>query len=204
MSQEISKETQVYIGDPAVEINKVMSLPDGFCNLTSVSFGTHTGTHCDAFNHFIENGKTIDRLSLAHFYGKALLIDLPIKNGIVYADELEKKLNFADGEEIAIIRTGFDKYLGRSEYFDEIPKFNKTIGNILKKHGIITVGFDFPSAETINGSRDMHKSILSREIVMIEGLVNLSEISTNRFIFSGFPINIKGSDGAPIRAVAII
>ncbi|NLZ46531.1 MAG: cyclase family protein, partial [Clostridiales bacterium] len=105
---------------------------------------------------------------------------------------------------IVIVRTGFENKLGTSEYFDNIPKFDKKIGRILKKHGVRTIGFDFPSAETINGSRSMHKSILSREIVMIEGLVNLNEIPCERFVFSGFPIKLKGSDGSPIRAVAII
>ena len=41
------------------------------------------------------------------------------------------------------------------------------------------------------------------EIVIVEGLTNLNKVP-ERFTFAGFPLNIKGRDGSPIRAVAIV
>lgn len=38
--------------------------------------GTHTGTHVDAPAHFIEGGRTIDRIGLEELRGRALVVDL--------------------------------------------------------------------------------------------------------------------------------
>jgi kynurenine formamidase len=52
----------------------------------------------------------------------------------------------------------------------------------------------------------VHHILLARdaEIVVVEGLTNLDQVPKERFIFSGFPLNFKGRDGSPIRAVAIV
>ena len=39
--------------------------------------------------------------------------------------------------------------------------------------------------------------------MIVEGLTNLDQLP-ERFTFVGFPLNIKGRDGSPIRAVAIV
>ncbi len=39
--------------------------------------------------------------------------------------------------------------------------------------------------------------------MIVEGLANLERLP-ERFTFVGFPLNIKGRDGSPIRAVAIV
>ena len=53
--------------------------------------------------------------------------------------------------------------------------------------------------------KEVHHALLQQdvEIVIVEGLTNLDQLP-ERFTFAGFPLNIKGRDGSPIRAVAII
>ena len=41
------------------------------------------------------------------------------------------------------------------------------------------------------------------EIVIVEALRNLDRLP-ERFTLSAFPLNLKGIDGSPVRAVAII
>ena len=36
---------------------------------------SHTGTHVDAPAHLIKGAKTLDQLSIEHFYGKAYVLD---------------------------------------------------------------------------------------------------------------------------------
>jgi kynurenine formamidase len=52
---------------------------------------------------------------------------------------------------------------------------------------------------------EVHHILLARdaEVVVVEGLTNLDQVP-ERFTFSGFPLNFKGRDGSPIRAVAIV
>ena len=53
--------------------------------------------------------------------------------------------------------------------------------------------------------KEVHLTLLRGgvEIVIVEGLTNLEKLP-ERFTFVGFPLNIKGRDGSPIRAVAIV
>ncbi|MCL4378658.1 MAG: hypothetical protein M1409_09860 [Actinobacteria bacterium] len=45
--------------------------------------------------------------------------------------------------------------------------------------------------------------MLSPGIVIIEALVNLKQLVGKRMFFSALPLNIKGADGSPVRAVAV-
>ena len=47
-----------------------------------------------------------------------------------------------------------------------------------------------------------HDFMLSNDIPIIEGLANLEELKTQRFLFLGFPAKMAGLESFPIRAVA--
>ena len=43
----------------------------------------------------------------------------------------------------------------------------------------------------------------SREVLIVENLVNLDAIRARRFEFYALPLHIKGATGSPVRAVAV-
>ena len=49
---------------------------------------------------------------------------------------------------------------------------------------------------------EVHKILLSREIVLLEGIV-LQDIPEGRYFLSAAPLNLGGADGAPCRAYLI-
>ena len=51
---------------------------------------------------------------------------------------------------------------------------------------------------------EIHHILLAQdvEIVLVEGLANLDALP-DEFTFIAFPLNFKGRDGSPIRAVAV-
>ena len=50
---------------------------------------------------------------------------------------------------------------------------------------------------------EVHHVLLGEEIVIVEALANLDQ-APDEFTFMGFPLNFKGRDGSPIRAVAMV
>ena len=48
----------------------------------------------------------------------------------------------------------------------------------------------------------VHKILLSREIVLLEGIL-LSDVPEGRYFLSAAPLNLAGADGAPCRAYLI-
>src|SRR3989338_1949040 len=65
----------VYPGDPLPKLHQITTLEkDGYNDheLTSVM---HVGTHMDAPLHMIKDGKTMNQISVDHFFGKGVLLD---------------------------------------------------------------------------------------------------------------------------------
>ncbi len=54
------------------------------------------------------------------------------------------------------------------------------------------------------GSMEVHRELLSRGIIIVENLTNLDKIIGKYVDFLCFPLLIKGGDGAPARAVAVV
>ncbi len=65
----------VYPGDPEFSLIR-MKMGDAF--ISSLSLGTHTGTHIDAPAHYFENGITVDKLDLDNLITSAEVVTSPL------------------------------------------------------------------------------------------------------------------------------
>src|SRR5688572_32525621 len=65
----------VYPGNPEITIEAQQAISRGAgANVSSLAFGSHTGTHVDAAKHFFDDGQTVDRIPLDRLIGPAILI----------------------------------------------------------------------------------------------------------------------------------
>ncbi len=194
--------------DPKISVvahNTVASI--GY-NITQISMSTHQGTHLDAPFHFYDEGKTLDQMRLEQFYGKTVLIDFAPGGALAAKTPLtvEKFAPHADkfqtGAKI-IYRTGWDRKFGTPEYFSEFPTLTLPAAQWIADRKIGMLGMDTPTPST--DWKECHHILLKAgvEIVIVEGLTRLEQLPQS-FVFMGFPLNIKGRDGAPIRAVALV
>lgn len=72
----------------------------------------------------------------------------------------------------------------------------------LSEKGIKTVGIDAMSIERDKKEHPSHKIILGTNIGVIEDLY-LKNIGQGQYFLSALPLNIRGSEASPIRAVLI-
>ena len=109
---------------------------------------------------------------------------------------------FQPGAKI-IYRTGWDRAFGTREYFSDFPSLTVEAAQWLAEKRIGLIGMDTPTPGT--DWQEVHLVLLAQgvEIVIVEGLTRLEQLP-ERFTLSAFPLNIKGRDGAPCRAVAIV
>jgi arylformamidase len=194
--------------DPKISVvvhNTVTSI--GY-NMSQISMATHQGTHLDAPFHFYDDGKTIDQIPLDRFFGPAVLVDLAPGGAIEAKRPLTVEMfaaheaKFRPGAKI-VYRTGWDRMFGRAEYFVEYPTLTLEAAHWIAGKRIGLLGMDTPTPST--HWKEVHLVLLKAgvEIVIVEGLTHLEQLP-ERFTLSTFPLNIKGRDGAPIRAVAIV
>jgi arylformamidase len=204
LSVVLSDSMEVYTGDPPVSIRRVSDISNGGAyNIASLGMGTHSGTHVDLPFHVIENGSDAASAPLDLFCGDAVVMDVSYtSDGYISLSGIDKEL-LKIGD-ILIIRTGWENYSNTSAFFINYPSFAVGTGEILSKLGVKALGTDLPSVDFPESNGIIHKDILSRNIVIIESLVNLRPLLGKRCFFSAVPLKITNGDGSPVRAYAII
>ena len=194
--------------DPKISVvvhNTVESI--GY-NITELSLSSHQGTHLDAPFHFYNDGRTLDQMTLDQFYGPALLVDLapgshlPAKTPLTVEMFEPFESLFVEGAKV-IYRTGWDRMFGKPEFFSDFPTLTLEAAQWMADRRIGLIGMDTPTPST--EWLECHHILLHPdvEMVIVEGLTRLEELPDS-FTFIGFPMNIKGRDGSPIRAVAVV
>jgi arylformamidase len=116
----------------------------------------HNGTHADAPFHFEKNGTTIDRLPLETFIGRALVIDLA---PIFSTEAKRREISIADLEPFATELNDASRLLlktsdGRDTAIFPtcIPVLAPDVPVWLKASGVILIGVDLPSVDTIDST----------------------------------------------------
>jgi arylformamidase len=177
-------------------------------NMTQISMATHQGTHLDAPYHFYDDGKTIDQMPLDRFHGPAVLVDLAPRTFLaartpITVEMLESHESKFQPNAKVIYRTGWDRAFGTLEFFTDFPTLTPDAAQWIAESRIGLLGMDTPTPST--QWKEVHLTLLKKgvEIVIVEGLTNLEQLPS-RFEFVGFPLNIKGRDGSPIRAIAVV
>lgn len=206
LTHKIHNEMIVYVGDPKPRIERVKELSKDGVNLTKVEIGVHTGTHVDAPIHFFMKGVGVDELPVEQFIGEAVVLDLSYKQAgsAICKNDLERYSNLVKKGDIVLLYTGmslnWDEEWARTKYtYLEVDGAEWLI-----EKGVKTVGIDFLSIEKFNAQEPKtHKILLGSGIAIIESINSeLRNLVGERILLICLPIKIKGSDGAPARAIA--
>lgn len=186
---DISRElfsTPAYPGDPIPkrDIVRRMSVGDS-CNLSGFYTGCHHATHVDAPLHFVEDGKSIDRVNLAAFTGRCTVVEA---QGIITGADMDGILPKC--EKIILFKGDGQAFLSASAAF------------AISDAGITLVGTDAQSIETDDDTHPAHKQLLGAEIPILEGL-DLSKTEAGDYYLMALPLFIAGAEASPVRAVLL-
>lgn len=204
LSLPVSDNMPVYPGDPAVSADRVLEHGRDGIQLSLLRMGSHTGTHLDAPRHFLAEGAAIDDLPVERFCRPARVIACPPdRDGKISLSGLDGS-DFQPGEAL-LLSTGWEKYWGQPNYFQDCPVFAAGSSRILLSLGISLLGVDLPTVQEAGESSKpamMHISLLGGGIILVENLTNLQAVTGQKIEFYAFPLKLAGGDGSPVRAVA--
>jgi len=196
----IHPEMVVYKGDPAVKIDVHNKIVDNKgANTSLIHFGSHTGTHIDAPNHFINDGKTTDIVDLSKFIGECKVFE--IMNTDCIKKEHIIKLDIQK-DDIILFKTDNKTIITKNDFYTDHVYINHDAAEYLVEIGVKTVGIDYLSVEQYQSTSKFstHKLLLGNDICIIEGL-NLSEIREGKYFISALPLKFLDGNGSPVRAV---
>jgi kynurenine formamidase len=189
LSHRVDERTQVYPGDPAVRLEPATTIAADGVNVLSVHIGSHSGTHVDAPYHFIEDGERIDTMDARLFFGPAVVMDVRGKGPRerITVEDLQPYEDRLSEDVVAVLRTGWDEHYGTARYYDH-PFLDRRTAQLIVDAGARTVAIDALNVD---------------ETVIAENLTNLEAVDFPDPLLSLLPMKLGGSDGAPVRAVAM-
>jgi len=205
LTHAISAHMPVYPGTEPPVFTTGCSIEDNGFLEKKMTFYSHTGTHMDAPAHMLKESKTLDQLSLDHFYGKAALVDVSAnRNPIIDIEDLAFCEEMLRQNEFLLIHTGWSRHWGADAYFSRYPVLSMEAAEWLSQFNLKGIGVDAISVDETNSkSFPVHNILLKNDTVIIENLKNLNLIPVIPFIFSCFPLKFEEADGSPVRAVAL-
>ena len=199
ISQEVFSCT-VFPGDPAPQREVLSSMSEGaLYNLTALHMCAHNGTHVDAPYHFINDGKTIEQVSLEQFVGACYVAE---HEGVVTAEDAKEilhkakltsaKSNLAYGNADASKRILIK---GKAEVSAEAAR-------VFADANILLIGNESQTVGPENAPMEVHLILLGAGVVLLEG-IRLDKVPEGVYLLNAAPLNLAGADGAPCRAILI-
>lgn len=210
LSVPLDASTVVYPGDPVPSFEAHSTIERDGYNLLRLSLGSQTGTHVDAPFHVDETGARLHELPLERFAGRAVLIDargLAPRTPITW-DLIEPLAGRLGPDAVVLLHTGWARLYGSAAYFDH-PYLGAAACERLLDAGVRTIGIDAPSPdETPDDERPgsglpVHRLVARAGGVIAENLRNLDQLDWPDPTVLLLPLALQGSDGAPVRAVAV-
>jgi len=192
----------VYPGNPEIRIEPQQSIANGAgANVSSLAFGSHTGTHVDAAKHFFNAGQTVDQIPLSILMGPAILLAFDDELMSIGTADLEKQ--GIGSHTRVLLRTRNSALLSRPDFVRNYTYLTPDGAAHLASRGVRLIGVDYLSIEQFrSGHHRTHRTLLEQGIVIVEGL-DLSQPPPGEYDFACLPLKLEGLDGAPARAVLV-
>ena len=193
---------------PGVDISTARKLQKDGWNATTLSLYSHCGTHMDAPRHFLPEGRTLEAQDLSVVVGRAIVLDIaPAKpKQLIQIDDLTEIRDAIEPGCRILFRTDWHKRYGTPEYRNELPRISLELANWLVEQKVGLIGVEPPSVADVNNMQeltDVHQTLFRGDVVIVEGLANLDQISEKSVEFVALPMKVMNGDGSPVRAIAI-
>lgn len=162
-----------------------------------IDMNLHTGTHLDRQLHMIPDGNTIESLALAKVVTSCKVLDLTGSVDKITAEDLSQK-EIKEGDFLLLkTKNSFENILESDFIY-----VDRSGANYLKDKKIKGVGIDGLGIERAQADHETHISLLSEDIVILEGL-RLKEIEEGEYLLIAAPLNIIGAEASPLRAILL-
>jgi len=191
VTRPLSGTTVSFPGDPAVQFSQRDA---GLYLISELRMNSHSGTHIDAPVHYLKKGDSIDQVPLDHLIGPCRVLDLSGAGPEITAADLEGRLS---GAKRILLKTAFS---GETEFREDFPHITTDAAHLLTGAGVLCVGIDTFSIETLVCDGSVHRELLGHGCIIVE-LLDLSDVCEGNYEMVALPLRLAGLDGAPARVV---
>jgi kynurenine formamidase len=103
-----------------------------------------------------------------------------------------------------VFSTLWENEVDKDYFFSHNPGLAEDAAKYLVNKKVNAVCIDSPSIDRgSDNNYPVHKILLSKEILVVENLCNLSKLNRQYFTLIITPLKLFGASGSPIRAIAV-
>lgn len=181
---------------------------DGW-NSSTLRLYSHAGTHMDAQTHFDAGSESVDLIEIGRCIGPAWVIDIRklSPKSLIEVDHLGVVPEYFNPGDSLLFLSGWSRHVHDPEYYrNHFPRISPELAMWCVDAEVKMLGVESPSVADVNDLievTDIHKILLSGNVVIVEGLAGLNKLTEPKVIFVAAPLKISDGDGAPCRAFAI-
>ena len=189
-------------GDPEFGIAPVRRLDRGDdYSLSTLSLGSHTGTHVDAPSHFVAGATTIDEIDLAALNGPCEVVEIPDTRSTIGPEDVGE---ISAGVDRILFRTANSaRWAERLRFFRDYVALTLPAAQRLRERRVRLVGIDALSVDNDpTGRFPVHRELLGHGILVLEGLL-LDGAPPGGYRLECLPIRLREGDGATARALLL-
>lgn len=184
---------------PGELINIKTHPPDDGAVVSELHLWSHTGTHIDAPAHFLPGGETIDQIPLEKLIGPCQVITIRGAAPEITLNHLKPYQILPKSR--VLFKTKNSQLLETGKFTPHYTSLSWEVAQFLAARHIWLVGIDYLSIEAYNNpDYRIHKLLLTKEIVILEGLY-LDHVAKGNYELLCLPLSLYGTDGAPCRAI---
>ncbi len=170
---------------------------------------SHSGTHMDSPKHFDCGEQTIDEIPLEDCVSAAWVVNLTHlepKAAISVSDLGEVAAAFEAGQSL-LLHTRWSQNVDDSDYYrSSFPRISAELAHWCVDRKVCLLGVETPSVADVFDLPEVtkiHHILLKGQVIIVEGLTNLDQITTPTVTLVALPLKVQAGDGAPCRAMAI-
>ena len=197
ISRPIEPGIAVWPDDIAYAITRNQRLETGAAvNLSDIRLSVHTGTHVDAPNHFLPEGRGIDGTNLSFYIGPARVVGIPAGDAV--AVDALRRWDWSRTPR-CLLKTG-----GSADNHCFDPSFmpvSEEAARYLVQQGICLVGTDSPSVDAFSSKKLPVHLIFGQGGVAILESLQLGGVPEGEYELIALPLRLVGLDGSPVRAI---
>jgi arylformamidase len=200
VSIPITPAMHAWPDSPPTTVTPHLAIAQGdVCNVSTIHFNSHCGTHMDAPLHFLAKGVSMDALPWDAVIGPARLIEVTDSESIKPA--ALRRLKLKAGARVLFKTRNSTRSWKKPGFDKDFVYISKEAAAYLVDCGVQTVGVDYLSVGGFyKDGIETHHILLGAGMWIIEGLDFRKARPGNHDLLC-LPLRLLGADGAPARCL---
>ena len=200
ISWPISPDMTAYKDRKVVNVTYTKTFEHDHVRESTITLGSHSGTHIDAPSHFLADGAAIHQMSLDATCGPCIVLDCTEVREAIIDTDLQRH-NIEQGARV-LLKTRNSSSSATAPFDYNFIYLAASGAAYLAAKKIKSVGIDYLGIERQQPNHETHEILMRAGITIIEGL-RLADVNPGSYILWCLPLNIQGLEAAPARTLLV-